>query len=183
MCCIDRLNPPPEPDIHTSKQMQQSDTLTKLDALLMRSDPDDMDWGEYEYQDGEDLLGQLTDEDRTSLLRSAATKPTNWRGCLVSILRPSLVDEGDQLISALWDPDENVVSEAMHRLYFYCGFIGSAKNGVFEDARRRVGPFWYRVRTDRVVLERLESLARFNAWADYWIALSGVAAAEVDASR
>lgn len=42
--------------------MQQSDTLTKLDALLMRSDPDDMDWGEYEYQDGEDLLGQLTDE-------------------------------------------------------------------------------------------------------------------------
>ncbi len=159
--------------------MHQLDTLKKLDALLMKSDVDSSDWGEYEYQDGELLLSQLSDGDRALLLRSAATRPTNWRGCLVSILRPSMVDEGDQLINALWDTDENVVSEAMGRLYFYCGFINSARKGVFEDARRRVGPFWDRVRADRRVLERLESLARNNAWAAHWIVLSGTAAAEV----
>lgn len=159
--------------------MHQLDPLMKLEALLMKSHVDSSDWNEYEYEDGERLLSQLSDGDRALLLRSAATKPTNWRGCLVSILRPSMVDEGDQLISALWDTDENVMSEAVFRIYFYCGFIDSARKGVFEDARRRVGPFWDRVRADKRVLERLESLARSNVGAAHWRVLCGTAMTEV----
>jgi hypothetical protein len=152
--------------------MQHSNAVAELDALLAKSQFDSMDWGEYAYEDGEKLLSRLDAEDRAVLLRSAKTKPANWRGCLVSILHPSNADEGESLIDALWDADENIIGDAMSRLYFFCGFIGSARKGVFEDARKRVPPFWDRVRRDRGVLERLEQLSQGNVLAAYWNALS-----------
>ncbi|GER20123.1 hypothetical protein [Variovorax boronicumulans] len=106
--------------------MQQSNAVIELDALLTKSDPDSMNWCEYAYEDGEELLSRLNAEDRAVLFRSAKTKPASWRGCLVSILHPSKVDESEVLIGALSDMDANVVGEALLRLYFFCGFNRSA---------------------------------------------------------
>ena len=121
--------------------MQQSKAVIELDALLTNSDPDSMDWGEYAYEDGEKLLSRLSAEDRAELFRSAKVKPTSWRACLVSILHPSDAEQSEALIGALWDVDGNIVGEAMHRLYFFCGFNSSAAKGVFEDARTEFRPF------------------------------------------
>ncbi|MCY1241070.1 hypothetical protein D9M72_539530 [compost metagenome] len=157
--------------------MQQSNAVIELDALLTKSDPDSMNWCEYAYEDGEELLSRLNAEDRAVLFRSAKTKPASWRGCLVSILHPSKVDESEVLIGALSDMDANVVGEALLRLYFFCGFNRSAK-GVFEDARIRVALFWDRVRLDQSVVERIEQLSQKNSYlAAYWNVFSEAAGA------
>lgn len=153
--------------------MQQSNAVAELDALLMKSDPDSMDWAEYAYEDGEELLARLNAEDRAVLFGSAKTKPSNWRECLVSILQPSRADESEVLIGALGDTDENVGNEALRRLYFYCGFISSATKGVFEDRRLRVDSFWDRVRLDPRVMQRIEQLSLENRYLSaYWGAFS-----------
>ncbi|WP_369661259.1 hypothetical protein [Variovorax sp. V15] len=149
--------------------MQQTNAVVELDALLTKSDPDSMDWCEYAYEDGEELLSRLNAEDRAVLFHSAKTKPASWRGCLVSILHPSKADEGEVLIGALSDVDDNVVGEALDRIYFFCGFNCSAKKGVFEDARIRVALFWDRVRLDQSVVERIEQISQKNSYlAAYW---------------
>ena len=156
--------------------MQHSNAVDELDALLMTSDP--MDWGEYAYEDGEKLLSRLNADDRIVLFRSAKTKPASWRERLISILRPSRGDESEALISALWDVDDNVVGESLDRIYFFCGFIGSAKKGVFEDARKRVPLLWDRVRLDRDVVQRIEQLSQKNSYrAAYWDLFSEAAGA------
>ena len=166
--------PRPEPDI----PMQQTNAVVELDALLTKSDPDSMDWCEYAYEDGEELLSRLNAEDRAVLFRSAKTKPASWRGCLVSILHPSKADESEVLIGALSDVDDNVVGEALDRIYFFCGFNCSAKKGVFEDARIRVALFWDRVRLDQGVVQRIEQLSQKNSYlAAYWNVFSEAAGA------
>jgi hypothetical protein len=158
--------------------MQQSNAGVELDALLTKSDPDSTDWGEYAYEDGEELLSRLNAEDRAVLFRSAKTKPASWRGCLVSILHPSKIDESEVLIDALSDVDDNVVGEALDRIYFFCGFNRSAKKGAFEDARTRVALFWDRVRLDHSVVERIEQLSQKNSHlAAYWNVFSEAAGA------
>ena len=73
------------------------------------------------------------------------------------------------LIGALSDVDDNVVGEALDRIYFFCGFNCSAKKGVFEDARIRVALFWDRVRLDQSVVERIEQISQKNSYlAAYW---------------
>lgn len=158
--------------------MQHTDAFAELDALLTKSDLDSMAWGEYAYEDGEGLLARLDAEERAMLFLSAKTKPASWRGCLASILHPSKADESDALIDALSDSDDSVVGEALHRIYFFCGFNCSAKKGAFEDARTRVAPFWDRVRLDRSVLERIEQLSQKNSYlAAYWNVFSEAAGA------
>lgn len=158
--------------------MQQSNAGAELDALLTKSDPDSMDWGEYAYEDGEELLSRLNAEDRAVLFRSAKTKSASWRGCLVSILHPSKADESEALIGALWDVDDNVVVEALDRIYFFSGFNRSTKKGVFEDARIRVALFWDRVSLDQRVVQRIEQLSQKNSYlAAYWNVFSEAAGA------
>jgi len=152
--------------------MQQSNAVIELDALLTNADPDAMDWNEYAYEDGEELLSRLNPEDREVLFRVAKTKPASWRECLVSILNPSTADESEVLIGALSDVDDNVVGEALSRLYFFCGFSRSAE-GVFEDTRIRVALFWDRVRSDQAVVQRIRQLSQKNSYlAAYWNAFS-----------
>ncbi|MET3465084.1 hypothetical protein [Variovorax atrisoli] len=151
--------------------MQQSNAVVELDALLMKSDPDSLDWAEYAYEDGKGLLARLNEEDRAVLFGSAKTKPSNWRGCLISILHPSKTDESEVLIGALGDVDDNVVGEALRRLYFYRGFNESTTKGVFEDRRLRVDSFWDRVRLDSRVVQRIEQLSQENRYISaYWSA-------------
>ena len=157
--------------------MQPSNALAKLDALLEKSDLDSSDWDEYEYEDGEALLAKLNVEDRSVLFRSAKARPANWRRCLVSILHPSKADEGEELIRALEDSDEDVVYEALHRTFFFCGFIDSDKKGVFEDRRLRVDDFWERVRLDQFVMLRMQDLSQVNPrLIAYWRVLADAAA-------
>jgi hypothetical protein len=112
------------------------------------------------------------------LFRTAKTKPANWRRCLVGILHPSKDDESEVLIDALSDVDDNVVGEALDRIYFFCGFNRSAKKGVFEDARIRAALFWDRVRLNHSVVERIEQLSQKNPYlAAYWNVFSEAAGA------
>jgi hypothetical protein len=157
--------------------MQPSNSLAELDALLEKSDLNSSDWGEYEYEDGEALLAKLNTEERAALFRSAKVRPANWRGCLVSILHPSAADEGEELVGALHDSDEDVAYEALSRTFFFCGFDDSDKKGVFEDRRRRVDAFWERVRQDRVVMLRMQHLSQASPrLTSYWCALADAAA-------
>lgn len=156
--------------------MRQSNAVVELDDLLMKSDPDSLDWAEYAYEDGEELLSRLNAEDRAVLFGSAKTKPSNWRGCLISILHPSKADESAVLIGALEDVDNNVIGEALRRLYFYCGFNGSTTKGVFEDCRLRVDSFWDRVRLDARVVQQIERLSQESRYLlAYWSAFSEAA--------
>lgn len=159
--------------------MQKSNVLAELDALLEKSDTDSSDWAEYEYEDGKALLAKLDAEDRAELFRLANVRPSNWRGCLVSILHPSNADEGEELIGALSDVDDRVVGEALLRLYFYCGFNNSATKGVYEDRRLRVDTFWTRVRFDRRVVQRIEQLSSEGQYLSaYWDAFAEAASTD-----
>ncbi len=134
--------PRTEPDI----PMRQSNAVVELDALLMKCDPDSMDWAGYACEDGEELLSRLNAEDRAVLF------------------------------GALGDVGDNVGGEALRRLYFYCGFIGSATKGVFEDRRLRIDSFWDRVRLDPRVVQRIEQLSLENRYLSaYWGAFSEAA--------
>ena len=156
--------------------MQQPNALAELDALLEKSDVDDSAW-EYDYEEGEVLLAKLDSHDRAALFLSARAKPVNWRRCLISILHPSKPDEAEALVGALHDDDEEVVYETLSRLYFFCGFIGSAREGVFQDGRRRIASLWERVRQDQDVLLRMQELSQARPYyAAYWYLLAEAAA-------
>lgn len=157
--------------------MQQPNALAELNVLLEKSVVDDSAWAEYDYEEGEVLLAKLDSHDRAALFLSVRAKPVNWRRCFVSILHPSKPDEGEALVGALHDGDEEVVYEALSRLYFFCGFIDSARKGVFQDGRRQIASLWERVRQDQDVLLRMQELSQARRYyAAYWYLLAEAAA-------
>jgi hypothetical protein len=153
--------------------MLHTPQLAKINALLNAHEMDSMEWCEYAYQTGAAMLAKLTTEDRKTLFRDAITKPAHWRGCLVSILHPLNFDEGEELIRALDDADPDIASEALRRIYFFCGLNRSAKKGVFEDRLIQIDAFKKRVVRDEGVMGRIQQLSEAGVYLEYWHVLAG----------